>query len=216
MTRAPSVDDRTGGATPAIDAVVLDVGHVLVGVDARAFLALLAAHGADYPSLDALCDSVDLDAHEAGAIDGAAFLARLESRLVRPIDPRVLLREWNAIYVPHAAMFELARRLRRTHRLYLLSNMGELHWAHLEAAFGVRSLAHGALPSYEAKSLKPDAAIYALAERRFDLDPARTVFVDDRPDNCAAARARGWHAVRHRDAAATATALGALGIAAPA
>lgn len=203
-------------AAPRADTVVLDVGHVLVGVDARAFLGLLADHGARFASLDELCATVDLDAHEAGLVDGNAFLARLEARLVRPIDPRVLLREWNGLYVPMAPMLDLARRLRRAGRLFLLSNMGELHWAHLEAAFGIPSLAHDALPSYEAKVLKPDPAIYAHAERRFALDPARTVFVDDRADNCAAARARGWHAVRHRDAAETAAALAALGIAATA
>ena len=41
---------------------------------------------------------------------------------------------------------------------------------------------------------------------------ARTVFVDDRADNCESARARGWHAVRHRDVASTADALASLGI----
>jgi 2-haloacid dehalogenase len=198
-------------ATP--DTVVVDVGHVLVGVDARALLALLEEHGARFESLDALCSAVDLDAHEAGAVDGGAFLARLASRLGRPMDPRVLLREWNAIYFAHAPMLELARRLRGAYRLFLLSNMGELHWTHLEAAFGIRSLAHDALASWEARTLKPDPAIYALAERRFGLEPARTVFVDDRPDNCGAARARGWHAVRHRTAADTAAALAALGLA---
>lgn len=199
-------------ACTAIDTVVFDVGHVLVGVDARALLALLAAHGARFESLDDLCGAVDLDAHEAGTLDGAAFLARLEVHLQKPIDPRVLVREWNALYFPHVPMIELARRLRRSHRLFLLSNMGELHWAHLEAAFGIHSLAHDALPSYETGTLKPDPAIYALAERRFSLEPARTVFVDDRADNCAAARARGWQAVRHQDAAGTAAALASLGI----
>ena len=49
----------SGGST-AIDTVVLDVGHVLVGVDARALLALLAAHGARFESLDDLCRAADL------------------------------------------------------------------------------------------------------------------------------------------------------------
>jgi putative hydrolase of the HAD superfamily len=41
---------------------------------------------------------------------------------------------------------------------------------------------------------KPDAAIYALAERQMNLIPAETLFLDDSPRNVEAARARGWSA----------------------
>ena len=60
--------------------------------------------------------------------------------------------------------------------------------------------------------MKPDAAIYREAERRFALDPARTVFIDDRAENVAAAEACGWHAVHHRDAEDTFRALRSLGL----
>ncbi|MDB5893341.1 MAG: hypothetical protein JWQ88_872, partial [Rhodoferax sp.] len=43
--------------------------------------------------------------------------------------------------------------------------------------------------------------IFALAEREFDLVPARTVFIDDSGHNVASARERGWHAVHFADAA---------------
>jgi putative hydrolase of the HAD superfamily len=41
---------------------------------------------------------------------------------------------------------------------------------------------------------KPDAAIYEALERRYALDAADTLFLDDSPANVAAARARGWQA----------------------
>ena len=43
--------------------------------------------------------------------------------------------------------------------------------------------------------LKPDERIYQLAETRFGLSPARTVFIDDREANALAAVARGWNAL---------------------
>ena len=48
---------------------------------------------------------------------------------------------------------------------------------------------------------------------RFALAPAHTVFVDDRADNIAAARARGWHGIVHADHAGTLRALRELGVA---
>ena len=59
--------------------------------------------------------------------------------------------------------------------------------------------------------MKPHAGIYAEAERRFALTPAATVFIDDRAENIAAARARGWHGIVHTDYARTRAALRAPG-----
>jgi putative hydrolase of the HAD superfamily len=49
--------------------------------------------------------------------------------------------------------------------------------------------------------VKPEHAIYALAETQFGLTPADTVFIDDNAHNVATARARGWQAVQFLDAA---------------
>lgn len=39
---------------------------------------------------------------------------------------------------------------------------------------------------------KPDPRVFDLAAERFGLDPARTVFTDDREENVEAAMARGY------------------------
>lgn len=55
--------------------------------------------------------------------------------------------------------------------------------------------------SGEEKLVKPDAAIYALALQRFGIAPEAGLFVDDRIDNVAGARAAGMHAHHFIDAA---------------
>ncbi|PWJ47196.1 putative hydrolase of the HAD superfamily [Quadrisphaera granulorum] len=47
---------------------------------------------------------------------------------------------------------------------------------------------------------KPDPAIYELVERSLDLPGEQLVFLDDRPVNVEAARARGWRAHLWRNA----------------
>jgi FMN phosphatase YigB (HAD superfamily) len=196
----------------AIDTVVFDVGHVLVDTDYGPWLALLAAHGAEFGSMDAFCDAVDLDAHEAGEIAAEAFLWRIQSLVRSPIPRPRLVGEWNAMYRPVPPLVAAARRLKRSHRVYVLSNMGEVHWPHLVTLLDLPAISHDALASFMVRSMKPAPTIYAHAEQRFELVPDRTLFVDDRPDNVAAARARGWHAVRHVEPARTLATLARAGL----
>jgi len=60
--------------------------------------------------------------------------------------------------------------------------------------------------------MKPHEAIYVQAERRFGLEPSRTVFIDDRPENIAAACSRGWKGIVHSGHASTLAELQALGV----
>jgi FMN phosphatase YigB (HAD superfamily) len=100
--------------------------------------------------------------------------------------------------------------------VYLLSNIGDLHWAHLDALYGVDTLVHGACASFRVGAIKPQLDIYRKAEQMFDLDPAATVFLDDLPRNVAGARECGWHAIHHTDASVSRAQLRALGVRLPA
>lgn len=53
----------------------------------------------------------------------------------------------------------------------------------------------GAVFSCQVKQIKPEAAIYRTLLNRYHLEPERSVFLDDREDNCEAARKMGIHAI---------------------
>jgi 2-haloacid dehalogenase len=134
----------------------------------------------------------------------------------RPLDPGELRARWLDMFDRAQEMFDLASGLRGEYRVYLLSNIGDLHWRHLDAEYGLEALTHGVIASFRVGAVKPSAAIYREAERRFDLDPAATVFVDDLPPNVAGAEACGWRAIHHRSPAGTRERLRALGVRLPA
>jgi 2-haloacid dehalogenase len=60
--------------------------------------------------------------------------------------------------------------------------------------------------------MKPDAAIYDLVCRTGSFRPGEAVLIDDNLPNVEGARAFGMHAVHHRSAAETVTALRTLGL----
>jgi FMN phosphatase YigB (HAD superfamily) len=196
-----------------IEAIVFDIGRVLVRLEPQPLLALLARHGVADRDLESLVMRIALHEHETGELPGEALIERLAALAPAPIPAAMARAAWLDMFELDHAMIGLAHLLAARHRVFLLSNIGDLHWMHLAREFGLHRIGHGALPSFVAGSMKPAAPIYAEAERRFGLDPARTLFIDDRHDNIAAARQRGWHGIVHADYATTRAALARAGVA---
>lgn len=101
-----------------------------------------------------------------------------------------------------AATVALMRRLKRAgHRLFYLSNMPAPYADHLERAHDFFDLFENGVFSARVNKMKPDAAIFHEAARRFGAAPAELLFIDDVPHNVDAARALGWQALHYRGAA---------------
>jgi len=195
--------------------IVFDIGWVFVALRPQPILDYLHEHGAPASDLDGLVRRVELHDHETGRLDGEGLLTRMSRLAPRPHDREELRARWVSMLEPQPDMIALARDLAARYRVYLLSNIGDLHWEHLERTIAVNAIGHGALASYRAGVMKPEAGIYAQAEQRFGLAPGETVFIDDRKENIEAARARGWHGIIHRDHQDTCARLMRLGVEIP-
>jgi 2-haloacid dehalogenase len=200
---------------PVIRNVVFDVGGVMVRLRYQPFVRYLQDAGVDLADLPAWLATIALDAHERGEITAEELLGRIAASAARPLDPDELRNRWLDMFERSDEMFALAAGLMGRYRVYLLSNVGELHWRHLDASYGIESVGHGAIASFRVGAVKPSAAIYREAERRFGLDPAATVFVDDLHRNVVGARSCGWVAIHHVDPARTRGELEALGVRLP-
>lgn len=196
-----------------IRSVVFDIGWVFVRLKYQPLLELLRSRGVEAEDLHSVLARAALEDHESGRLHGRGLLERLAALTPDPVSVEELYAHWIDMFELEPQMVELAHRLSETHRVYLLSNIGDLHWAHLSREYRFHRIGHGALPSYLAGVMKPHAGIYAEAERRFALEPAATVFVDDRADNIAAALGRGWQGIVHTGYQSTVQALRGLDVA---
>jgi len=197
---------------PEIRSIVFDIGRVLINLEPDPLIRLLSSYGAGQLSLPHVVSRIRLTEHESGRLDGRGLLEDLAALVPDPVAHDLLHAKWLDMFELQTSMVDLAHRLASRYRVYLMSNIGDLHWAHLSREFGMHRIGHGALPSYIAGVTKPDPAIYAQAEVRFGLVPSETVFIDDHEANIAAARARGWHGIVHRDFASTRDSLEALAV----
>ena len=199
-------------SSPPIRNVVFDIGWVLVRMNYRPLLDFLGQHGSRALDRDTVMHSIRLQDHETGRLAGRGLLERIAALANVPVALYEVQAKWLDMFELDTAMVDLAHRLSEHHRVYLLSNIGDLHWSHLSREYRLHGIGHGALLSYLAGVMKPDAGIYGEAERRFALAPAATVFIDDRADNIEGASARGWHGIVHEQYAQTLAGLRELGI----
>lgn len=100
---------------------------------------------------------------------------------------------------------ERLRRLRelreRGYRVYALSNTNPVmynSWLAREfrqEGLQVNDYFDGVVASFQELCCKPDSAIFETVLRRYRLDPAETLMLDDSAANCAAARRSGMRAI---------------------
>lgn len=192
--------------------VIFDIGWVLVHLAPEPLLALLRRHGAEVHRLEEVTGRIELHEHESGRLDGAGLVANIARLAPREPEHADVAAAWIDMFDPQPAMFALAQQLRARHRVFLLSNVGDLHWAELRRRFRLHELGEDVIASFEAGVMKPHEGIYVQAEERFTLDPAQTVFIDDRLENIEAVRRRGWHGIVHQHHDATVEALRTLGV----
>jgi 2-haloacid dehalogenase len=192
--------------------VVFDIGQVFVHLNDRPFRGLLTERGVENSDLQVLLERVSFNDHETGKVHGIGLMERFAALATTPVSAADLHAKWIDMFELQPRMVELAHRLAERYRVYLLSNIGDLHWAHISREYRLHHIGHGALLSYLAGVMKPHEAIYVEAERRFALEPAATVFIDDRAENIAAAKARGWHGIVHSGYDSTLAGLRALAV----
>lgn len=106
------------------------------------------------------------------------------------------------IGIPEKRLEQLRKLRCKGFGIYLLSNTNPIMWRGILASeFGKEGLRRedyfdGMVTSFEARSCKPDAAIFNYAAESMGINPAETLFFDDSEANVQAARALGFNAVQ--------------------
>jgi len=99
------------------------------------------------------------------------------------------------------------------YRLYILSNYSQFMLDQTRPGkMPFLKNMDGVIFSCEVQQIKPEADIYETLLSRFGLKPEESVFLDDRPENCEAARKLGIHAIEFHDLKQAAKELEKLGV----
>jgi len=151
---------------------------------------------------------------DRGSVEPAALVGRIAARTgLSAAEVRAVVDGVPAELRPMPDSVALLSRLRESGReLFFLSNMPEPYAAHLEAEHDFVGWFRDGVFSARVGLVKPEPAIFALAESRFGAAPQELMFIDDHLPNVEAARAAGWTALHFSDATRCESELRALGL----
>lgn len=181
-----------------IDAVVFDVGNVLLGFHAAELLARLVPERPD------LHDELTIrifkspywcmrDRGSATVEEVIAAMAKTAPEL-EPYIRRVMLKWIDLPAIPEGVE---ALKACKAHgvKLYALTNYADKEFAYACEKHEFFSLFDDFLVSSRERLVKPGHEIYELLTERFQLDPSRTLFIDDNIANIEGALECGWQCI---------------------
>lgn len=181
-------------ATPAIKAVVFDIGNVLIEWKPERFYD--ATIGEDRRR--AMFSTVDLHGMNDLVDRGGDFTDTIYDWAEKYPDWRDEIRMWHDNWlelatpqIPHSVRLMRALRARGV-PCFILSNIGVRTWEIAVEEYPFLAEFDHAYVSGQMRMAKPDADIYAAVEQHCGIAPGQLIFADDRQDNIDTAAARGW------------------------
>lgn len=181
-----------------LDAVIFDLGNVLLDYKPRRFMAELGiAPELTDRLLKVFPESrewLELDKDTISDDEFLEIALHKEPALRREI--MLYHKHWydhfNAIPKNVAAFYEIKEAGAKT---YILSNFQKTCFRVIREHNVFPDDFDGRVISFECGMIKPEPGIYKLIISKYQLDPAHTVFIDDMPVNIEAAKAAGLKTV---------------------
>jgi glucose-1-phosphatase len=206
-----------------IEAIIFDIGRVIVRLEPRRALAILTqSDGASAKSTSQSDSTSGMTAGDAAATadkmwaavqadpmwhdwqEGRVTAEQWHENICRRFGLQVsfedFCRAWNNVIAPDLILPErLFRQLAKRVRLVLLSNTDVIHVEHMESALTFTRHFHAKIYSCEVGASKPGRAIFQSALKAVGTPAASSLFIDDVQAYVLAARRYGLQAIQFRN-----------------
>lgn len=184
-----------------IKALLFDLGGVIMDIRRERCVEAFRAIGMPDPEafLGDFSQKGPFLKLEEGAISPAEF--RDEIRKLIPVTVTDEQIDWALLRFLIGIPEERLRQLEQLHRhypIYMLSNTNPIMWEQFivrefdKDGHDLPYYFDGCVTSFDVKCCKPRPEIFLEAARRFNLEPAETLFLDDSASNCRAASELGF------------------------
>jgi putative hydrolase of the HAD superfamily len=212
MVQAPK-EGKSAGSHPdrQVDAVVLDLGNVLVLHDNELLLTRFRERAGREASSPLISDAL-WGAIQSGQLDAEGIRREVCASLGAQLSTDEFDRIWNCHFTVNRAILPLVESLVGRVRLALLSNTNVIHMDYLAGELPILRRFDCLVLSHEVKKMKPEPAIFHEALRRVSAQPERAAFFDDFLDYVEAARSLGMRGYQFRSVDEFAAQLRELGL----
>ncbi len=184
----------------SIPNIVFDLGGVLLNINPENSVNQFKAIGLTDTSRiqHEYRENGLFDRLEKGELSPKAFRNQIRQYIDAEVSDQEIDHAWNAMLLdfPHERLL-LLQELRKTHKIFLLSNTNIIHWEYytqkLKEIYGVElsDCFEKDYFSHDMGLRKPDTNIYQELLRAENLKAEETLFIDDMYSNVEAARRVG-------------------------
>ena len=185
--------------------IILDMGNVLLEWNKDKILRGVVKTEKDYMILDkAIFQSGLWERLDLGTLTREELVLKVVSMIGSIYQEKVQEVVWNwPSYIEiYTEVFPLLARLKeKGHRIFVLSNTSPVFYELLEEQLSpLNEILDGFVLSCDIKAIKPDPKMFEEILRKYQLDPANCIFLDDVKDNTNMAESLGIKAyqVKHR------------------
>ena len=197
-----------------IDAVIFDLGNVLLAFDeSRAVERLAACTGKTRQQIDEYARGTPHITELAlGKVTKLRFFHTVAKDLAFDGTYQEFALLWSDIFTPIDPMIALAESLKNRLPRLLLSNTNAIHMDYVFEHYPFLQDFDAHVLSHEVGLLKPDPAIYQRTLRTSGLTASHAVFIDDIAANAEAARQVGMQAIHFQNSDQARAELTKLGV----
>ena len=186
--------------TQGIRNVIFDLGGVLIDLDRerryKEFETIGMKDSKEFLFSDEGVNHFNL--FERGDIDASEFRAFLRTALPKDVSDEAIDKAWNSVLmgIPQYKL-DMLLKLRERYVVYLLSNTNSIHWEWALAnpfryrGFRAEDFFEQEYLSFRLNACKPESAIFEQVIKDANIEPHETFFIDDIPENTAAAEKLG-------------------------
>lgn len=192
----------------AVKNIIFDFGNVLFDLDLpaieRNLKKLCGEHFAE--AKEKLLRERIFELYETGGLSTEEFVDTLRLAAGPPLTEGQVIAAWNSIFIEMPkARFKMLLDLRQHYKVFLLSNINELHAAWIDEYMvqrhGIEDFHSryfdGVYYSHLIRLRKPDREAFEYVLADADLIPEETIFFDDMETNIEAAKQLGIKGILH-------------------
>jgi len=181
--------------------IIFDLGNTLIRFDhnisAKKFANLFHLDSEEVCRL--FFDSELTRAFERGQISSNDFYAKITKHMGVKIPFKDFVSIWNDIFWLDEGSCAIARRLKKNYKLFLLSNIGRLHYEYIVKKFDILKIFDEIILSFAVGAIKPEKIIFEDAVRRAGGDKAAVLYIDDREDLIKEAALFGIESIKYEN-----------------
>lgn len=183
-----------------IKVFLFDLGNVILPFDHYISAKKISKYTEKSPEdiYNIFFDSPVTNQFEEGKISPFKFYNCLKATLfLNNLDYKGFVSIWSDIFKEDRKMLQLIKILKRKFKVFIISNINELHFKYIKEKFSIINEVDGVILSFKVGVRKPDSKIYQVGIKYAKCLPEEIIYIDDRLELIEEAKELGLNCIHY-------------------